>query len=73
MDNCGMQTNKKQESTGTDIDRRGDVGREGGGCEGGRYRVSKHVKVEGAKGGLGERWSRTEKMTMKREDKRMRK
>ena len=47
--------------------------REGGGCEGGRYRVSKHVKVEGAKGGLGERWSRTEKMTMKREDKRMRK
>ncbi len=30
MDNCGMQTNKKQESTGTDIDRRGDVGREGG-------------------------------------------
>ena len=31
MDNCGMQTNKKQESTGTDIDRRGDVGREGGG------------------------------------------
>lgn len=73
MDNCGMQTNKKQESTGTDIDRRGDVGREGGGCEGRRYRVSKHVKVEGAKGGLGERWSRTEKMTMKREDKRMRK
>jgi hypothetical protein len=34
MDNCGMQTNKKQESTGTDIDRRGDVGREGGVCEG---------------------------------------
>ena len=29
MDNCGMQTNKKQESTETDIDRRGDVGREG--------------------------------------------
>jgi hypothetical protein len=29
MDNCGMQTNikKKQESTGTDIDRRGGDGR----------------------------------------------
>jgi len=33
MDNCGMRTNKNK-STGTDIDRRGDVGREGGGCEG---------------------------------------
>jgi len=27
MDNCGMQTNKKQESTGTDIDRRSGGGR----------------------------------------------
>jgi hypothetical protein len=25
MDNCGMQTNQKQEGTGTDIDRRGGV------------------------------------------------
>lgn len=55
MVNCGMQTNKKQESTGTDIDRRGDVGREGGtgwGGVRGENIVSKHVKK------WGEKWSR---------------
>jgi len=35
MDDCDMQTNKKQESTRTDIDRRGGGGR-GWRMEGGR-------------------------------------
>jgi hypothetical protein len=30
MDNCGMQRNKKQECTGTDIDRRGGWSQEVG-------------------------------------------
>jgi hypothetical protein len=30
MDNCGMQRNKKQENTGTDIDRRGASSQEAG-------------------------------------------
>ena len=59
MDNCGMQTNKKQESTETDIDRRGDIGREGREVGEGKYRVSKHVKKWGEKGGL------EQKMTMR--------
>jgi hypothetical protein len=41
MDDCGMKTNKKQESTGTDIDGRG-----GGGRGLGR-------KVEGGRGVVG--------------------
>ena len=44
MDNCGMQRNKKQESTGTDIDRRGGWSQEVG------EEVSKHVEQMG-KGG----------------------
>jgi hypothetical protein len=44
MDNCGMQTkNKKQESTGTDIERRGGGGRGGGGK--GKMKGKEYVRL----------------------------